>query len=264
MRSPAHLDLRSEILQCFLHNPVVDNQGTLVNHAHVAQYLDAHDRHSNEFVRLVRAWARGRRVGEIGPGYGQTLLALSADARFDVEAFELPENIPVYCRALLRRGVPVHPFNIYSKPLGIPEQSLDICILSEVIEHLYIDICDVRDRVRPALTVGGHLIISTPNIYRLANIWRVLVGQNITERHPPDPSLVAGNCVDSRHHPREYTYAELASAFSKAGWQLREIRTVSYHHPRRPAWMNRLAVLASMLRPMALGDVVIVVAERVA
>jgi 2-polyprenyl-3-methyl-5-hydroxy-6-metoxy-1,4-benzoquinol methylase len=68
----------------------------------------------------------------------------------------MPENISICSE----QGLPVSPGSVYD--LKLEEGSVDLCILSEVIEHLD-DAERALDNIKKALKPGGDIIIVFPN-----------------------------------------------------------------------------------------------------
>lgn len=65
---------------------------------------------------------------------------------------------------------------------------------------------------------GGHLLVTTPNVARIGNVFKLLIGRSTFDRlmpvdyeHPED---------EWRPHFREYTLAEVSDLFRRAGFQV--------------------------------------------
>lgn len=254
------LQLEGRILDSFqdIDDNQCDNQGGVIDQAHIFQYLTSHRLRFNEVVRQVVLWCDGRQVAEVGVGYGATLMFLREWHGYDVVAFELPENIPLYCCALTNAGIPVQEWDAYSDSSDL--ETFDFVICSEVLEHLFIDVTALIGKIRPLLKVGGRVLLTTPNVYSLWNLLEVLKGGNIQESHPAHPRYENGMVVDGRIHPREYCSAELNQAFTLPHWRLLRL----WGWPPSPSWKQRWltgCVNAVLRRPCE--DVLFVVAERI-
>lgn len=89
------------------------------------------------------------------------------------------------------------------------KSSFDLVVLAEVVEHMPVPPYVVLSKVRNWLRPGGALLITTPNLFRLRNIARMLRGSDPFDRFMlPRTDVGLG-------HQTEYSADHLA-------WQLRE------------------------------------------
>lgn len=130
------------------------------------------------------------------------LSCMLAQSGYEVTAVDIePEpyiNISKYC------GVKVVRSDL-EKSIDLPDESFDCAVLTEVIEHLnpyYIS--TTISEINRILVKGGILIITTPNIARLFNRIRLLLGINPI----------------GRYHVREYTMDEIINILSQHGFNV--------------------------------------------
>ena len=239
----------------------LDNQGGKITKSHIERYLHSHREHYVELVNQVLIWTPGRRIAEVGVAYGLTLLCLRDIYGYEVYAYELRENIPVYCKGLHRGGVPVHSWNLYDGNPPVAKGAFDMVICSEVVEHLYINLSAVLERIRPCLRIGGRLLLTTPNFYSAANVLRVIRGKNICQEHPSNPRYENGLVLDAREHIREYTFAEVRNAFTIPKWQLRKIYSFGIPSANNVK-QNLLYSLSKWLLPYPVNNTLLAVSER--
>ena len=197
-----------------------DGQGWPITKQHIEKYLLEHRDHNVELVSQVLLWAPGRKIAEVGVAYGAPLLCLRDSFGCDVHGYELNRNIPAYCKGLQVQGVPIKSWDLYEKNPPVAEETFDMIICSEVVEHLYVNLPTILERIRPYLRIGGKLLLTTPNIYSLTRVVWVLRGRNICEEHSSIPRYEKSLVVDARAHPREYTFAEVRAAFEIPQWRL--------------------------------------------
>ncbi|MFC3652358.1 class I SAM-dependent methyltransferase [Dyella humi] len=108
------------------------------------------------------------------------------------------------------------------------EETFDIILFCEVIEHLVADPLGALRRIKDKLNPGGALILTTPNVNRLENIARMMCGGNIY-----DP--ISGYGVYGRHN-REYNKHELFLMLSHLGFDLDLIYSSDVHENHARAY----------------------------
>ena len=91
--------------------------------------------------------------------------------------------------------------NIEKDRFPFEDKSFDMVLCCEVLEHLLINPSHMLYEAHRVLRDDGFLIISTPNVLRLGNIYKILRGRNIYDTYH-------GNGVYGRHN-REYTPEEV-------------------------------------------------------
>ena len=139
-------------------------------------------------------------------------------------------------------------FDLQSSPWPYPEESFDLVLLCEILEHLVSDPMGVMAGINRVLKVGGHLLLTAPNIASARSVESVLRGESpyIYGKYQP-----GGRPTD--RHNREYAPAELVRLASAAGINLVKIQTYN-------SWWkhgSELARLASGGLPIALrGDTI--------
>lgn len=112
-------------------------------------------------------------------------------------------------------------FNIEQDVFPFESQSFDAVLFCEIIEHLLNDPCAVLREIKRVLRPGGALILTTPNIDRLENVARLIVGANIYDPY-------SGHGPYGRHN-REYNKHELFLLLNYLGFSIDEIFTADVH-----------------------------------
>lgn len=80
----------------------------------------------------------------------------------------------------LLRGVNLQIKNIEDEPLDLPDESIDVFIANQILEHTK-EIFWINDQVARKLKVGGYFIIGLPNISSLHNRLMFLFGCQPTQ-----------------------------------------------------------------------------------
>lgn len=112
-------------------------------------------------------------------------------------------------------------FNIENDEFPWGNDSFDLVIFAEIIEHLLNDPCKVLREIKRVLKPNGALILTTPNVARLENISRLVSGSNIYDPY-------SGYGPYGRHN-REYNVHELVSLLRYEGFEVTEHFTADVH-----------------------------------
>jgi len=124
-------------------------------------YLESHRAHFLKIVSLLPNNASGRNVVDVGcfPGIMAILLKRVG---WDVVGMDLdPGRLAGFWEA---NAIPVHAVDIEREALPLPDGSMDVVLLTEVLEHLRLNpILSLRECNRVARD-GGILLLSVPNV----------------------------------------------------------------------------------------------------
>lgn len=109
----------------------------------------------------------------------------------------------------------------YSENAPLPDASVDLVFALEIIEHLTAPFHLLAEAAR-LLKSGGHVVLTTPNLTRIGNLFKLTIGRTINDRLAP-PGY--DNPDDEwRPHAREYAMHEMVEALRRAGFEIAEAR----------------------------------------
>lgn len=120
--------------------------------------------------------------------------------------------------------VSISVFDIERERFPHADNSFDLVLCLEVLEHLAIDPMAMMAEVNRVLKPGGLFILSTPNAVRCSNVVNILLGE-----HPLGWTQYNG--IDTNRHNREYTPSEVIQLFQAAG--IPTVETVTFGAKRR-------------------------------
>lgn len=105
----------------------------------------------------------------------------------------------------------------YATRLPLDDASVDLIFALEIVEHLVSPTHLFAEAFR-VCAPGGRLVVTTPNVSRIGNVFKLLIGRSNFDRLIP---LDYGNTEDEwRPHFREYTMAEVTSFLERAGFEI--------------------------------------------
>ncbi len=169
------------------------------------------------YFALACALPKGANVLDVGsaPGHVSTGLHLMG---FHVEGVNLNEEWNKFYPSpewVERLGVKTHDFEKAPLPWG--GESFDAVFFCEVLEHIAVkNPAEVLTDLKRLLKPGGSLILSTPNICNVSNLYALLKGRNVMW----DGDIFYGSYD---RHNREYTPAEVLAVLEEAGFSKPQI-----------------------------------------
>lgn len=109
----------------------------------------------------------------------------------------------------------------YSEKVPLPDHSVQLVFALEIIEHMTSPFHLLAEAHR-ILRSGGHVVLTTPNVTRIGNVFKLLIGRTPNDRLAP-PGY--DNPDDEwRPHAREYAMHELVEMLSHTGFDIAESR----------------------------------------
>jgi SAM-dependent methyltransferase len=113
--------------------------------------------------------------------------------------------------------VRVSVFDIECDRFPFPEESFDVVLCLEVLEHLALDPMAMMAEVNRVLRTGGTFVLTTPNAVGHGNALKILLGES--------PGWTPYNGYDTNRHNREYSPHEIGQLYRAAGIAPDEVTT---------------------------------------
>lgn len=209
--------------------------GEAVAEAH--GYLsDALDRFRITMALLPPSLAPGARVLELGANpYFLTRLLIKRGykvtcANYFGEDYDGPSvQVVSGQRTGERHEFEFDHFNIERDPFPYADDSFDLVLCCEILEHLPSDPIHMLAEISRVTAPGGSLLLTTPNATRATNLLRIMAGENPYEE-------MSGYGTYGRHN-REYTVAELRLLLDALGYAVDDCFAIDIHDglPGAPA-----------------------------
>jgi SAM-dependent methyltransferase len=109
----------------------------------------------------------------------------------------------------------------YSDKVPLPDHSTQLVFALEIIEHLTSPFHLLAEAYR-ILRSGGHIVLTTPNVTRIGNVFKLLIGRSPNDRLAPPGYKNPDD--EWRPHAREYAMHELADMLRQTGFDIAESR----------------------------------------
>jgi len=122
-------------------------------------------------------------------------------------------------------------FNVEEDEFPYDDDSFDVVMFCEMLEHLLMDPCATLRQIHRVLKPGGTLVLTTPNVARLDNLMAMVHGTNIYDPY-------SGFGPYGRHN-REYTRHEVHRLLDFLGFEVDESFTADGHPYDPNRWPRR-------------------------
>ena len=113
--------------------------------------------------------------------------------------------------------------DLSSELIPYSDNSFDLILFSETLEHLNFYPLDLFKEISRVLMPGGAVIITTPNLIRLNNVLKLILGQSIN--HEIEKTYSPGT------HFREYSFKEIKYLCEKAGLKIFSHKALNFKYP---------------------------------
>ncbi len=135
--------------------------------------------------------------------------------KIDRKTVEFPDR-PFTCE--------IDHFDAERDPFPYPDESFDLVIAGEIIEHMIYDPMHLLVESRRVLRDGGSLLLTTPNVGSIASVAKVLDGRDNPQIYFLYKKPVPNEAPDIGHM-REYTAHEIGQTMTAAGFEVTRLFT---------------------------------------
>lgn len=250
--------LVNKIIHTYKGNPI-DPLGIGVGDVEYQYLLDL--RYS--YIRTVKDAAslleKDAKVLEIGSLLGVVSIALT-QLGFSLTGTDIPE---FYASTKLqelykKNNIGFDKVNLHDYSLPYADESFDMVIICEVLEHLNFNPLPVLQEINRVVKKGGYIYVAMPNQVSIDNRLKMLRGRSI---HDPiqyffDQLDRSKNIIVSRHW-KEYTMAETVEMIDKMGFEIVRNYYFSENGPRKWTALTLFRLFAYLLPSLRSSLVVI-------
>ena len=174
-------------------------------------YLEVHAGRYKETLALLGP-GKGLQLLDVGafPGH---LTLLAHHQGYQVKGLtgsaESSTSLNQIIRRLAQQKIPVAIADVESEPFPYADESFDVVLASEIIEHLHFNPFRLLRESFRVLKPKGRVVLSTPNLARLENLLAIFKGRSIHSDLRRRFDEVFSPILTARH-VREYTAFDLS------------------------------------------------------
>jgi SAM-dependent methyltransferase len=209
--------------------------------------------HKARYVQILKYiekfhFSETKKILDVGSYPYHLALALSLMG-FSMGAINLAKG--VYEETVEKRfGIKILPVDLADEKLPYEKGNFDLLLFSETIEHLNFNQKNLFKEFERIIKPGGKIILTTPNLARLNNRIKLLIGKSIN------------NEVDKAFYPyihcREYTDAELIHIFKKAGFNNIKIIFTNFYYPDMNFFIKIINKIVGFILPSTRSNIIII------
>lgn len=201
------------------------------------------------FDLLKEKYSPGSKLLEIGSFCGHILLG-SKLIGYEPYGCDLRESCEKTQGRFAKFNIRNLPCDLSAGALPYEDNSFGVVLLSETLEHFNFHPGRVFKEIARVLKSDGLVIITTPNLLRLNNKVKILIGRSINW----DISLPA----DSMSHYREYSAKEIVYLMAANNIKAQEIIYRDFDYPDIKKFYKFINRIASLFAGSLKGNIVVI------
>jgi 2-polyprenyl-3-methyl-5-hydroxy-6-metoxy-1,4-benzoquinol methylase len=245
--------------------PVISNDASPKNF-NEERYAEAHndpasfraDPRIRQVLGLISGF-RGARLVDVGCTDGHLSAIFREEGFYTIGV----DASPTAVERAKARCHEAHVANLETSPLPLPNESVDLVVAGEVIEHVF-RTEEFLEELGRVTKKGGHLVVTTPNLACWLNRIVLLFGwQPFYSEVGTRPSAF-GNPLRTASlapagHIRLFTASSLCDLLERCGWKVMALRGAGLMERKPVRWVDRAI---SKLAPSLASDLIVLCQKK--
>ncbi|MDP2709050.1 MAG: class I SAM-dependent methyltransferase [bacterium] len=232
----------------------VENQ---VKQEKIGDELEYFSFHKNRYFdllnRLEKLYHNNFKLLDVGSRCGHILMGARA-LGYDCYGCDILKYSELYNNRFKRFGIKNSACLFPDDKIPYEDNFFDLAILSETIEHYNFHPAVVFKEISRVLKKGGLLLITTPNLARLNNRIKILLGKSINY----DIWLPYNDGI----HYREYNDEELAYLLKSGGLETEEIKFIYFDYKDSNLLVRAANLLSGLVFKKMRSNIVIIARKK--
>jgi len=213
-------------------------------------YLDFHtDRLKYLFQLAHKYYQAGNKFLDIGSLFGYNCLGAQI-LGYQAFGLDLPKYTEQFRDRFRRYKIDNRSCDLGAQPMPFSDNEFDLIMASEVVEHFsFHPLCFFQESFR-VLKPGGRLIITTPNLIRLNNVFKMLLGKSI--------NWDIGDEYWDGVHRREFTGQELVFLAESSGLKIEALSYQNFDYPNISWPLKLINTIGGWIFPARRGNIILI------
>lgn len=213
-------------------------------------YLDFHkSRFDYLFYLGKKYFIPGAKFLDIGSLFGYVCLGYQSIG-YDSSGLDLKEYVEQFANRFKEWGIDNRACDLERESMPFSDNEFDLIMASEVLEHFRFHPLKFFKETNRVMKPGGHLIITTPNLIRLNNVLKLILGRSINWD-------INDEYWDGAH-TREFTASEIMSLAKKTGFKLEKIEYKNFSYPNLSLMVKIINKISGFILPSRRGNMIVI------
>lgn len=214
------------------------------------EYFLFHQYRFEYIFSLIQKYDNNKSLLDIGAHYLHVLLGAYHLGYKNIFGIDLDIVNSISANRAKKINAIIKNCNLEKENIPFRDQSFDIVLLTETLEHFNFHPKKVFEEIVRVLKPNGELIITTPNLLRLNNRLKLILGKSINYdiREDYTPST----------HYREYSAAEVEYLLNIADLKMRKLKYIDFNYPNRSKIEAIINKAIGFLTPSLKPNIVII------
>lgn len=212
-------------------------------------YLDFHTARFDYLFSLGKKYfTPGAKFLDIGSLFGYVCLGYQYIG-YQSFGLDLKEYVEQFTDRFKEWKIDNRACNLECENIPFSDNEFELVMASEVLEHFRFHPLKFFKEANRVIKPGGLLIITTPNLIRLNNVIKLIMGRSINWN-------INDEYWDGAH-AREFTASEIISLAKKAGFAIEKIEYKNFSYPNLSFLVRVINKISGFILPSRRGNLIL-------